>query len=174
MYPEVPCPSRLLYSIYTGREAQCNTINQQPTIIRNLFFLHSIWLVSYSKFIPIACRERARKKKEEEERRMEREREKVCCQLLSCFPIYAICGHMDLGMCTNYRKNFLSTFCSVELILYMIYLFLVVSNILTFFRKEYESERNFLKPKGWRSKMKGSGWFYFLCFSFAFLVFCYA
>jgi hypothetical protein len=27
MYPEVPCPSRLLYSIYTGREAQCNTTN---------------------------------------------------------------------------------------------------------------------------------------------------
>jgi hypothetical protein len=120
--------------------------------------------VSYSKFIPIACRERARKKKEEEERRLERERERVCCHILSCFPIDVICLHMD----------FLSTFCSVELILYMIYLFLVVSNILTFFRKEYESERNFLKPKGWRSKMKGSGWFYFLCFPFAFLVFCYA
>jgi hypothetical protein len=27
MYPEVACPSRLLYSIYTGREAQCNTTN---------------------------------------------------------------------------------------------------------------------------------------------------
>jgi hypothetical protein len=27
MYPEVSCPSRLLYSIYTGREAQCNTTN---------------------------------------------------------------------------------------------------------------------------------------------------
>jgi hypothetical protein len=27
MYRKVPCPSRLLYSIYTGREAQCNTTN---------------------------------------------------------------------------------------------------------------------------------------------------
>jgi hypothetical protein len=27
MYPEVLCPSRLLYSIYIGREVQCNTIN---------------------------------------------------------------------------------------------------------------------------------------------------
>jgi hypothetical protein len=29
MYLDVPCPSRLLYSIYTGRETQSNTINQQ-------------------------------------------------------------------------------------------------------------------------------------------------
>jgi hypothetical protein len=27
MYPEVPCPLRLLYSIYTGQEEQCNTTN---------------------------------------------------------------------------------------------------------------------------------------------------
>jgi hypothetical protein len=27
MYPDVPYPSRLLYSIYTGRTAQCNTTN---------------------------------------------------------------------------------------------------------------------------------------------------
>jgi hypothetical protein len=27
MYPEVSCPSRLLYSIYTGRETQCNKTN---------------------------------------------------------------------------------------------------------------------------------------------------
>jgi hypothetical protein len=27
MYPEVSCPSKLLYSIYTGREAQYNTTN---------------------------------------------------------------------------------------------------------------------------------------------------
>jgi hypothetical protein len=37
MYPEVSCPSRLLYSIYTGREAQCNK-NQQ--FICNLFLWH--------------------------------------------------------------------------------------------------------------------------------------
>jgi hypothetical protein len=38
MYLEVSCPSRLLYSIYTGREAQYNTTNnQQPIIIYNLF-----------------------------------------------------------------------------------------------------------------------------------------
>jgi hypothetical protein len=33
MYPEVPCPSRLLYSIYTGREAQCNTTNNHTQSI---------------------------------------------------------------------------------------------------------------------------------------------
>jgi hypothetical protein len=38
MYPEEPYPSRLLYSIYTGREAQCNITNNYtqsipPTIL---------------------------------------------------------------------------------------------------------------------------------------------
>jgi hypothetical protein len=33
MYPEVSCPSRLLYSIYTGREAQCNTTNNYTQYI---------------------------------------------------------------------------------------------------------------------------------------------
>jgi hypothetical protein len=37
MYPEVACSSKLLYSIYTGREAQCNIINNHTTI---LFFWH--------------------------------------------------------------------------------------------------------------------------------------
>jgi hypothetical protein len=33
MYPEVSCPSRLLYSIYTDREAQCNTTNNHTQYI---------------------------------------------------------------------------------------------------------------------------------------------
>jgi hypothetical protein len=33
MYPEVAYPSRLLYSIYTGREAQCNTTNNHTQYI---------------------------------------------------------------------------------------------------------------------------------------------
>jgi hypothetical protein len=37
MYPEVPFPSRLLYSIYTGREAQCNTTNNSYAICRSDF-----------------------------------------------------------------------------------------------------------------------------------------
>jgi hypothetical protein len=36
MYPEVSCPSRLLYSIYTGREAQCNTTNNSQPFYRIL------------------------------------------------------------------------------------------------------------------------------------------
>jgi hypothetical protein len=32
MYPEVACPSRLLYSIYTSREPQCNITNNSYAI----------------------------------------------------------------------------------------------------------------------------------------------
>jgi hypothetical protein len=38
MYPEVPCPSRLLHSIYTGQEAQCNTTNNHTQYIILTYF----------------------------------------------------------------------------------------------------------------------------------------
>jgi hypothetical protein len=44
MYPEVSCPSILLYSIYTGQEAQCNITNNYtqsilPTLLLNILAL---------------------------------------------------------------------------------------------------------------------------------------
>ena len=49
-----------------------------------------------------------------------------------------------------------------------------LAHIFYIFRKEYELVKNFWKPRKSRSKMKGNGWFYFLCFSFASLIFYYA
>jgi hypothetical protein len=48
MYLEVSCPSRLLYSIYTGREAQCNTNNNYTQSILPTLFLLSIIISRYA------------------------------------------------------------------------------------------------------------------------------
>jgi hypothetical protein len=38
MYPEVLCPSRLLYSIYTDRETQCNITNNYTQSILPIWY----------------------------------------------------------------------------------------------------------------------------------------
>jgi hypothetical protein len=59
MYLEVLCPSRLLYSIYTGREAQCNTSHNYRQYILPTWHQIRFWISKSSAVFVHTAPERA-------------------------------------------------------------------------------------------------------------------